>query len=418
MAIGYACKTTGVRSTSMRTCHLKDATEDRLREIIEHNLAALNRTIDYNIENNIRLFRISSDLIPFGSSSVNSIKWWEDFGDELKTIGQKIKGSQMRVSLHPGQYTVLNAVKSEVVKKAIADLAYHAKILDRLGLDATHKIVLHIGGAYQDKKASTKRFLANYGLLDESIKRRLVIENDDKIYNIKDALDISLRLKIPIIFDNLHHEINPAGKEKDEYAWITLCKKTWQKQDGKQKIHYAQQAKEKQKGSHADTIRLDPFLAFYRRINRDDLDIMLEVKDKNLSCVKCINCTTDDLDQAILAQEWRRYKYTVLERAPALYTVIRKGFATGAGLSPVSFYKLIEESLESPGDIGSHTKAFQQVWRSFYKVATEKEKKTFQRNLESYQKQQVGIDKVKKQLKKLAEKYKQEYLTDSYYFLW
>ena len=70
MAIGYVCKTIGVIDTTMRSCLLKDATKDKLMEIIEQNIAALNRIIDYNIENNIRLFRISSDLIPFGSSSI------------------------------------------------------------------------------------------------------------------------------------------------------------------------------------------------------------------------------------------------------------------------------------------------------------------------------------------------------------
>ena len=417
MAIGYACKTMGVQDTAMRSCRLKDATVDKLMEIIEHNLAALNRIIDYNIENNIRLFRISSDLIPFGSSSKNTIKWWEYFGGELRIIGQKIRASKMRVSLHPGQYTVLNAVKSDVVKRAIADLSYHTKILDSLGLDSTHKIVLHVGGAYNDKKISAQRFKDNYSLLDESIRRRLVIENDDRIYNIQDALDIGMRLRVPVIFDNLHHELNPANEKKDEFAWIELCKNTWREEDGDQKIHYAEQAKQKQKGSHADFIRVDRFLDFYKKIKRTDLDIMLEVKDKNLSCVKCINCITDDLDRAILEEEWRRYKYTVLERTPFLYTEISKKLETSDGLSPASFYKLIEESFESSGDIGSHTKALQQVWGSFGKIATEKEKRTFHRNLERYQKQRAGINIVKNQLKRLAEKYRQDHLTDSYYFL-
>jgi UV DNA damage endonuclease len=416
MAIGYACKTIGVIDTTMRSCLLKDATKDKLMEIIEQNIAALNRIIDYNIENNIRLFRISSDLIPFGSSSINSIKWWEHFREALKNIGQKIKDSNMRVSLHPGQYTVLNSVKRDVVARAFADLSYHTKILDSLGLDSTHKIVLHIGGAYKDKKVSAKRFLENYRLLDERIRRRLVIENDDKIYNVQDVLDIGTRLKIPVIFDNLHNEINPADEEKDEFVWIDLCRNSWREQDGIQKIHYSQQSKQKQKGSHSDFISVERFMAFYKKINRNDLDIMLEVKDKNLSCIKCINCITDDSDQAILGKEWNRYKYTVLERAPSLYTEIENMFEKD-DLSAVSFYKLIEGSLESPGDIGSYTNALQHVWGYFSTIVTEKEKRTFLRNLERYQKQQAGVDTVKNKLKRLAEKYKQDHLINSYYFL-
>lgn len=374
MAIGYACKTIGVRNTDMRSCLLKDATEGKLMEIIEHNIAALDRIIDYNTENNIRLFRISSDLIPFGSSFINSIKWWEQFGEVLKIIGQKIKDSNMRVSMHPGQYTVVNSIKSNVVERAIADLLYHTKVLNSLGLDSTHKIVLHIGGAYKDKKISSLRFMENYRLLDENIRRRLVIENDDKIYNIQDVLDIGKRLKIPVIFDNLHNEINPANAEKDELVWIEQCRNTWREQDGIQKIHYSQQAKQKKKGSHSDFIKIDCFMDFYRKINKYDIDIMLEVKNKNLSCVKCINCSTDDLDKAMLGKEWNRYKYTVLERSPSSYTQIINMFNKNDGLSVLSFYKLIEESLQSPGDIVSHTNALEHVWRYFSTIATEQEK--------------------------------------------
>jgi len=142
---------------------------------------------------------------------------------------------------------------------------------------------------------------------------------------------------------------------------------------------------------------------------------MLEVKDKNLSCIKCINCITDDLNKAILEKEWSRYQYTVLERTPSLYTEIINMFKKD-DLSAVSFYRLIDQCLESEGSIVSHVNALQHVWGYFGTIATEKEKKTFHRNLERYQQQQVGVATVKNKLKRLAEKYEQDHLTDSYYF--
>ncbi|MDD3289916.1 MAG: hypothetical protein PHT29_03420, partial [Eubacteriales bacterium] len=73
MRIGYACVTIGPEDTQMKTCRQSNATREVLTELAEHNLTALDRQVDYNIRNNIRLFRISSDLIPFGSSPVNQI---------------------------------------------------------------------------------------------------------------------------------------------------------------------------------------------------------------------------------------------------------------------------------------------------------------------------------------------------------
>ncbi|MDD3751238.1 MAG: hypothetical protein WC151_12280 [Bacteroidales bacterium] len=142
MRIGYACKLVGVVNTDMKNCILKNASSDRLSELIKHNINSLNAMIDYNIENNIKLFRISSDFIPFGSSEVNKIKWWEVYSKELNDIGNKIKKSNMRVSVHPGQYTVLNSHKMSVLHKAVKELVYHTKILDSLEINSKHKVVL------------------------------------------------------------------------------------------------------------------------------------------------------------------------------------------------------------------------------------------------------------------------------------
>jgi len=99
-------------------------------------------------------------------------------------------------------------------------------------------------------------------------------------------------LNAPVIFDNLHHLINPCDKQKSDFFWINHCKTTWKKKDGYQKIHYSQQNPIKKLGSHSESIRINDFMDFYERLERKDLDIMLEVKDKNLSAIKCINCTS------------------------------------------------------------------------------------------------------------------------------
>nr|WP_051258531.1 hypothetical protein [Atopococcus tabaci] len=88
------------------------------------------KMVDYNIEEGIGLYRISSDLIPFGSSPVNGLRWWELFREDFERIGQKINQSGMRVSFHPGQYTVLNSPSEDVVERAIEDLRYHNLMLE------------------------------------------------------------------------------------------------------------------------------------------------------------------------------------------------------------------------------------------------------------------------------------------------
>lgn len=416
MRIGYACKLVGVSNTDMKSCTLKNASNEKLSELIKYNINSLNSIIDYNIENNIKLFRISSDLIPFGSCDVNNIKWWEIFQQEMNSIGDKIKKSNMRVSVHPGQYTVLNSNKGVVVQKAIQELVYHTRILDSLGMNSEHKVVLHIGGAYDNKSLSIDRFGENYKLLPDNVKKRLVIENDDKIYNIEEVLDIGLNFNIPVIFDNLHNKINYSEQKMSEAYWIEQCRVTWKKEDGNQKIHYSQQAEQKKIGSHSDFISINQFINFYNNLNRNDIDIMLEVKDKNLSCIKCINCTTKELKIKELEKEWSKYKYTILERSNPIYEQIRELLKDKNEFSAISFYNLLEKGLENEGDIGSIVNAALHVWGYFKDVATEKEKVKFFKYLENYQNQKTRINIVKNHLKKLAEKYEQKYLLNSLYF--
>jgi len=289
MRIGYACIAVGVEGANQRACIKKNASSDKLAELIEHNLNALETIIDYNAANKIFLFRISSGLIPFGSSHVNRIPWQKIFKSKFQTIGKKILDYKMRVSMHPGQYTVLNSPNSDTVKNAVEDLRYHSKVLDCLGVPGSHKIIMHIGGIYGDKKNAIKRFIKNYYLLDENIRKRMVVENDDKCYNINEVLTIGKIIKAPVVFDNLHNEINYFDKSKSELYWINKCGKTWNRQkDGIQKIHYSQQDPNNKKGAHSQTIDVEKFSEFYKLLNRKNIDIMLEVKDKNNSAIKCI----------------------------------------------------------------------------------------------------------------------------------
>jgi UV DNA damage endonuclease len=290
LRIGYACQTVGVPHTGLKSCMLKNASESVLLDLIAHNLNALETIIDYNRGNGIQLFRISSDLIPFGSSPVNQTHWWKLFAPKLTAIGEKIADGEMRVSMHPGQYTVLNSPNQDVVKRAVDDLNYHNRVLCSLETGIEHKIVLHVGGVYGDKEQALLRFRENYRLLDETVRQRLVIENDDRSYTVEDVLQLGVSLNIPVVYDNLHNSVNPCDPGKSDRDWIEACAKTWRGKDGPQKIHYAQQDYSKKPGAHSATIRTDEFMDFINGLGSRDIDIMLEVKDKNSSALKCIRC--------------------------------------------------------------------------------------------------------------------------------
>ena len=412
MRIGYACLTAGIPNTSMRSCIIKNATPEKLCVLIEHNLLSLKNMLLFNAENNVRLFRISSGLIPFGSSPVKKLRWWELFEDKFKELGEIIKENDIRVSMHPGQYTVLNSPMPDVVARAIDDLIYHEKVLTALGTGQSSKIILHLGGVYGDKKTALKRFDAVYKDLPASIKGRLAIENDDKAYNITDVLETGGRNQIPVIYDNLHSEINPAGSSPHSY-WVEKCSKTWRAQDGAQKIHYSQQAAGRAPGSHSKTIAVKEFAAFTESIGRDALDIMLEVKDKNISAVKCINALSNDKNAFL--RDWRRYKYKVLELSPWHYAQAKKLIGAPDTVA-LDFYTVIEAAFMKTPDAESKALAAKTIWRDFFADAKAGEIKYFSEKLELFTLGKFPYAKLKRYLLKLAGDYNMAELKNSYYF--
>lgn len=414
MNIGYACLTVGVMNTKISTCMLKNASLERLTSLIQSNLNALDHILDYNIENGIKLFRISSDIIPFGSHPVNSLEWWTLFELQLKEIGEKARANDIRLSMHPGQYTVLNSPDQGVVERAVLELQYHAKFLDAMGLGFESKIVLHIGGAYGDKVTAIERFRKQYRCLDKNVRSRLVIENDDRVYTIADVLSIGQKEGIPVVFDNLHHKVNPDNRY-EEIQWITACKKTWKQEDGTQKIHYSQQAESKRLGSHSLTLDMDDFQQFYNSISDFDLDIMVEVKDKNLSALKCVNVISSPKIHQ-LEQEWGRYKYLVLEHSPRIYNEIRQLLKVKKDYPVLELYRLIDEARRTPIVGGVAVNAAQHIWGYVNILAGEKSTKRFKQEVEKVKQGGTTVP-IKRLLWKLAVEQGQSYLIDSLYFM-
>ncbi len=413
---GYACLALGVVDTQMKSCTMRNATPERLREIITHNLQALMRLVQYNKANHIHLFRISSELIPFGSSPVNTLRWQEAFADEFEKIGKAIADAGMRVSMHPGQYTVMNSPDEDVVKRAIADLEYHAQVLNLLRTDSTNRIILHVGGAYGDKASAIDRFFRNWNQLNDSLCNRIALENDERIYNIADVLNIAGRLGVPAVFDTLHHSINFPKEKRSEAEWILQCAKTWGNLDGRQKIHYSQQSSAGKPGAHSKTIFTEQFLEFYQTVRHLDLDIMLEVKDKNLSAIKCSLTVSETSNISVLEREWAKYKYSVLEHSPSAYLAIRSLLKDKHAYPAKQFYSILEQAMEEPLEMSNAVNALLHVWGYFKSVAQPDEKKRFFSSLDKYKNSTTKLTTVKHQLYMLAHKYEERYLLESYYF--
>ncbi|HEY7065633.1 MAG TPA: UV DNA damage repair endonuclease UvsE [Chloroflexota bacterium] len=279
--LGYACLCSALPDSSPRGTLLRNASPERLRALIGENLARLERVLCFNVAHDIRLFRISSDLIPFGSHPVNDVPWWEEYAAPLAALGGYVRANGLRVSLHPGQYTVLSAPRESVLAAAIRDLIYHTRLLDALGLDATHKIIVHGGGIYGDKAAALRRWAEQYRRLAANVRARLVVENDARLFGIEDVLELSAATGAPVVMDVFHHRAY-SGSSDGLTAFLRRAFATWDPpRDGVPKIHYSTQAAGQRPGAHAAWVDAEEFLAFLAVAPAEvPFDCMLEAKAK------------------------------------------------------------------------------------------------------------------------------------------
>jgi UV DNA damage endonuclease len=298
MKIGYPCLNRTIGCKAGATFRLKSYSEERLIETVAGNLDCLEMILRWNVHMRIRFFRITSDLIPFASHPVCRFDWQRRFHEQFIRIGDFIKEHEIRISMHPDQFTLINAQDETIVERSRWELLYHARVLDAMGLDRTAKIQIHVGGVYGDRPASLGRFIERFGRLDQTVRDRLVVENDEKSYALHDCLTIHEGTGLPILFDVFHHSILKHGE--DLPTCLERTGATWRAEDGLPMVDYSTQAAGKPRGSHTVSIDLEDFQAFLAQSRPHDFDLMLEIKDKETSAERAIAVARKDKRFTIL----------------------------------------------------------------------------------------------------------------------
>ena len=292
MRIGYPCLNRTIGCTPSATFRLASYTNERAKATVASNLSCLEKILKYNAKYGLLFFRITSDLVPFATHPVCTLAWQDHFSDTLAGIGAYCRDQGFRISMHPDQFVLINTMDNEVLVRSIQELEYQTAILDLMGLDTTAKVQIHFGGVYGDKDASMDRFVHTYSSLSPSVKSRLVIENDERLYSFSDCWALHRRTGIPIVFDVFHHSLLNDGESVSEVLpSLTEC---WKQQDGLPMIDYSSQEAGKRKGAHALQIDPQDFSRFLSDTRSWDFDLMLEIKDKEKSATLALSLAAGD----------------------------------------------------------------------------------------------------------------------------
>lgn len=291
--IGYACINLNLKPRGFNDCRLNSVYKyglNYLRDKIINNLILTKDILDWNIENGIFMYRITSKLLPLASHPdiIKDFEWhWHDDKEihmYMKEIKDTVEKNHIRLSIHPDQFTVLNSLNEKVVKNSMDYLKYQYEVLKNLGgLD----MIIHTGGVYGDKNASINRFIKNFYKLDETIQNMIRLENDDVSYNIDDVLYISSKTLIPIVLD-IHHDRCNHEKDLNEDDIIKV-NATWEKTGLIPKMHISSGKTHITDKRHSDYVRFEDFENIIKIIGTIDADLMVEAKKKDEAALKLIH---------------------------------------------------------------------------------------------------------------------------------
>lgn len=284
--LGYPCVNRTIGALADRTFRLASYSDERLLDTARSNLEALERLIVFNDVHDLRFVRVSSQTVPFASHPVCRVDWLEPLRPLLDRIGALIRRADMRVSMHPDQFVLINSPDERIVRAGLSELEYHDRLLTAMGLGWDTKIQIHVGGVYGDTASAIDRFIDRFEALPPGVRSRLVIENDERLFGVMDCLQISSRTGIPILFDTFHHELKGDGMSTREA--FDACRSTWSEPDGAPMIDYSSQMPGGRFGEHAGAIDLAHFERMMDRLSGEHFDMILEIKDKEKSALKAL----------------------------------------------------------------------------------------------------------------------------------
>ena len=201
---------TGSTTVAWLNRQSRDVAEQKLWDLMVGNIEATRKLVERvgELDDNLRMVRISSDILPVYTHSDWSYFWRR--GDVVRyceqaflEVGRLARARNVRLSMHPGQFTVLASDNPDIVRRSIEEFEYHADMARFMGYGKSFqdfKINVHIAG-----RAGPAGIRSAYAKLSPEARNCITIENEEMSYGLDDCL--SLGKLLPIVLDIHHHWI-------------------------------------------------------------------------------------------------------------------------------------------------------------------------------------------------------------------
>ena len=201
---------TGGTTVSWLNRQSKDVAEQKLWDIMVQNIESTRKLVERvgGLNEHLRMVRVSSDILPVYTQRDWSYFWHRSdvkqyVEQHFLEVGDLARKLGVRLSFHPGQFTVLASDNPDIVDRSIEEFEYHADMAKWMGYGKTFqdlKINVHISG-----RAGPQGIRAAYKRLTPEARNCITIENEEISYGLDDCLTISDL--VPITMDIHHHWI-------------------------------------------------------------------------------------------------------------------------------------------------------------------------------------------------------------------
>ncbi|OIJ09783.1 UV damage endonuclease UvsE [Anaerobacillus arseniciselenatis] len=282
----------------------KDDAIRKLERIAISNLKNCYRLLKHNLANDVTFFRFSSKLVPLVNHPyTKEWKYERPLAPQLKEIGEFIQKHKMRIDFHPDHFVVLNNLDEKILKRSLETLIYHHKLLRGMDINPLHRCVLHIGGAKKGKISGLEDFVENFEKIPTPLQQMLMLENDDTVFHIEDALYLGEKLQIPIVYDVHHHDVNQPENFSFSTIWQRIVP-TWQNSPLPVKIHVSTPKEGGLDKKHHDYIDVDRLMRLLHEVKGsvEQIDVMIEAKMKDDALFKLMEQLKQRNDCSLLSE--------------------------------------------------------------------------------------------------------------------
>ena len=205
---------TGSTTVAWLNRQTKEVAEQKLWDLMVGNIEATRKLVEKvgTLDESLRMVRLSSDILPVYTESTWS-RYWRDpdvrayCERAFLQVGDLARQNNVRLSMHPGQFTVLASESDDIVNRSIEEFEYHADMVRWMGYGKSFqdfKINVHIAG-----RRGPDGIRAAHKRLSVEARNCITIENEENAWGLDDCLTISD--VVPIVMDIHHHWVREGA---------------------------------------------------------------------------------------------------------------------------------------------------------------------------------------------------------------